>query len=371
MATVRDVAALAGVSISTVSRALSAPGMVSETTRERVEQAAKKLDYRPNPTARGLRVGRTTTLGLLVPDLENPFFASITKAVQSRARTSGYVVLIADSDEDASQELELVSMLAAQVDGLVLASPRSSDVSLLAAVDGLPTVLLNREVDGLASLAVDNVGGVRQSLGHLRALGHRTVAAVSGPAGSWSGAERRRGLEVAGAGLGVEVVDVGHFRPTFAGGVAAADLVVASGATAVLTYNDLQALGLVDRLRQRGLEVPRDLSVVGFDDVSVATLVSPSLTTVQIPLAALGRGAVDLVVEQLDGGDDAPSPGRRRAAAEREDHDLLDIEDAAPDGEGDRDDDLSDLAEDHLPQRFRLSVELVVRGTTSVPAPVS
>lgn len=371
MATVRDVAALAGVSISTVSRALSAPGMVSETTRERVEEAAKKLDYRPNPTARGLRVGRTTTLGLLVPDLENPFFASITKAVQSRARTSGYAVLIADSDEDASQELELVSMLAAQVDGLVLASPRSSDVSLLAAVDGLPTVLLNREVDGLASLAVDNVGGVRQSLGHLKALGHRTVAAVSGPAGSWSGAERRRGLEVAGSELGVEVVDVGHFRPTFAGGVAAADLVVASGATAVLTYNDLQALGLVDRLRQRGLEVPRDLSVVGFDDVSVATLVSPALTTVQIPLAALGRGAVDLLVEQLDGGDDAPAPGRRRAAAAREDRELLDLEDAAPDGGGDRDDGLSDLAEDHLPQRSRLSVELVVRGTTSVPAPVS
>lgn len=340
MATVRDVAALAGVSISTVSRALSAPGMVSETTRERVEQAAKKLDYRPNPTARGLRVGRTTTLGLLIPDLENPFFASITKAVQSRARTSGYAVFVADSDEDAGQELELVSMLAAQVDGLVLASPRSSDISLLAAVDGRPAVLLNREVDGLASLAVDNVGGVRQSLSHLKALGHRTVAAVSGPAGSWSGAERHRGVESAGRELGVEVVDVGHFRPTFSGGVAAADLVVASGATAVLTYNDLQALGVVDRLRHRGLQVPRDLSVVGFDDVSVATLVSPALTTVRIPLAALGRGAVDLLVEQLDGdaGDDL-----------RGDVDLVD--EGAP------------------PPRPRLPVELVVRGTTAVPAP--
>lgn len=341
MATVRDVAALAGVSISTVSRALSAPGMVSDATRERVEQAAKKLDYRPNPAARGLRVGRTTTLGLLVPDLENPFFATITKAVQSRARTHGYAVLVADSDEDAGQELELVSMLTAQVDGLVLASPRSSDLSLLTAVDGRPAVLLNREVEGLASLVIDNAGGVRQSLGHLKALGHRTVAAVSGPAGSWSGAERRRGIETAGRETGVEVVDVGHFRPTFSGGVAAADLVVASGATAVLTYNDLQALGLVDRLRHRGLQVPRDLSVVGFDDVSVATLVSPALTTVSIPLAALGRGAVDRLVEQLD-----------RDTAES------------------REDDLAGLAdEDEPPARPRLPVELVVRGTTAEPRP--
>jgi len=338
MATVRDVAALAGVSISTVSRALSAPGMVSDATRERVEQAAKKLDYRPNPAARGLRVGRTTTLGLLVPDLENPFFASITKAVQSRARTHGYAVLVADSDEDAGQELELVSMLTAQVDGLVLASPRSSDLSLLTAVDGRPAVLLNREVEGLASLVIDNAGGVRQSLSHLKALGHRRVAAVSGPAGSWSGAERRRGIETAGRETGVEVVDVGHFRPTFSGGVAAADLVVASGATAVLTYNDLQALGLVDRLRHRGLQVPRDLSVVGFDDVSVATLVSPALTTVSIPLAALGRGAVDRLVEQLD-----------RDTGEN------------------REDDLPDLAEDEPPARPRLPVELVVRGTTAEP----
>ena len=340
MATVRDVAALAGVSISTVSRALSAPGMVSDATRERVEQAAKKLDYRPNPAARGLRVGRTTTLGLLVPDLENPFFASITKAVQSRARTHGYAVLVADSDEDAGQELELVSMLAAQVDGLVLASPRSSDLSLLTAVDGRPAVLLNREVEGLASLVIDNAGGVRQSLSHLKALGHRRIAAVSGPAGSWSGAERRRGIEAAGRETGVEVVDVGHFRPTFSGGVAAADLVVASGATAVLTYNDLQALGLVDRLRHRGLQVPRDLSVVGFDDVSVATLVSPALTTVSIPLAALGRGAVDRLVEQLD-----------RVAGES------------------HEDDLADLAEDEPPARPSLPVELVVRGTTAEPRP--
>lgn len=323
MATVRDVAALAGVSISTVSRALSAPGLVSDAARERVERAAESLGYSPNPAARGLRVGRTSTLGLLLPDLENPFFASITKAVQGRARANGYSVLVADSDEDAVQEVELVGMLAARVDGLILASPRSADGALRAAVEGRPAVLLNREVDGIASVDVDNASGVRQVLDHLRALGHRSVAFADGPVGSWSGGQRRRALTAAGAELGVEVVDLGHFRPSTAGGFAAADLAVASGATAVLAFNDLMALGLVDRLRQRGLDLPGDLSVVGFDDVSVATLVSPALTTVHVPLGRLGREGVDLLVGQL-GGDERP--------------------------------------------RTRLTVELVVRGTTTVAA---
>lgn len=360
MATVRDVAALAGVSISTVSRALSAPGMVSDAARGRVEEAAKKLGYRPNPTARGLRVGRTTTLGLLLPDLENPFFASITKAVQSRARTSGYAVFVADSDEDPSQELELVAMLAAQVDGIVLASPRSSDVALLAAVDGRPAVLLSREVEGIASMTSDDADGIRQAVSHLRALGHRTVAFAGGPADSWSGQQRHAALVRSGAELGVEVVDLGHFRPTFPGGYAAADLAVASGATAVLTYNDLMALGLLDRLRQRGLDAPRDLSIVGFDDVSVATLVSPALTTVQIPLSRMGRGAVDLLVDELDGGDALPARGRRGAA--RSADDVTGVDDLTS---------ADDLVEVEPPTTTRLPVELVVRGTTGVPAATS
>lgn len=354
MATVRDVAALAGVSISTVSRALSAPGMVSDAARERVEEAATRLGYRPNPTARGLRVGRTTTLGLLLPDLENPFFASITKAVQSRARTSGYAVFVADSDEDPAQELELVAMLAAQVDGIVLASPRSSDLALLAAVDGRPAVLLSRDVDGIASMTSDDADGIRQAVSHLRALGHRTVAFAGGPADSWSGQQRYAALVRSGAELGVEVVDLGHFRPTFPGGYAAADLAVASGATAVLTYNDLMALGLLDRLRQRGLDAPRDLSIVGFDDVSVATLVSPALTTVQIPLGRMGRGAVDLLVDDLDGGDALPARGRRGASRVPDDLSGAD-----------------DLVEVEPPTTTRLPVELVVRGTTGVPAAAS
>lgn len=302
MATVRDVAAMAGVSISTVSRALSAPDMVNEVTRQRVVEAARELGYRPNPAARGLRVGRTNNLGLLIPDLENPFFASVTKGVQARARAAGYAVFVADSDEDPAQEIELIGNLANQVDGIILASPRAASQDLLDATAGKTVVMLNREVGEIPSITVDNADGILQAVTHLRALGHRTIAYASGPVHSWSGEERRRGMAAVAVELpDITVVELGNFRPYFSGGYPAADIAVASGATAVIAYNDLMALGIIDRLRQRGISVPDDMSVIGFDDVPVASLVSPALTTIQIPLAGLGRRGVDLMVERLEG----------------------------------------------------------------------
>ncbi|SDD41720.1 transcriptional regulator, LacI family [Sanguibacter gelidistatuariae] len=302
MATVRDVAAMARVSISTVSRALSAPDMVNEVTRQRVIDAARELDYRPNPAARGLRVGKTNNLGLLIPDLENPFFASVTKGVQSRARAAGYAVFVADSDEDPAQEIELIGNLATQVDGIILASPRAPSQDILDATAGKTVVMLNREVGDIPSITIDNADGVLQAVSHLRALGHRTIAYASGPVHSWSGEERRKGMvAVAEQFPDLTVVQLGNFRPYFSGGYPAADIAVASSATAVIAYNDLMALGIIDRLRQRGISVPDDMSVVGFDDVPVASLVSPALTTIQIPLAGLGRRGVDLLVERLEG----------------------------------------------------------------------
>ncbi|WP_125773180.1 LacI family DNA-binding transcriptional regulator [Antribacter gilvus] len=329
MANARDVAKAAGVSVSTVSRALVAPDQVSDATRRRVVEAAERLGYRPNPVARGLRLGRTHAVGLIVPDLENPYFASVTKGVQARARAEGYAVFVADTDEDASVEAELVAGLAARVDGLILASPRSDDATLLAAVEGSVAVLANRELDGLPSIALDDADGAAQVLGHLRALGHRRVAVAQGPSSSWSGNRRLAGLRAAAEQFGdVELVHLGSFRPYFSGGHVAADHAAASGATAVVAFNDLMALGILDRLRSRGVRVPQDLSVVGYDDVAVATLVSPALTTVHSPLSGLGRRAVDLLV------------GRLRGAT-------------------------GTSTTTHLP------VELVIRGSTGVPAPVT
>lgn len=309
MVTVHDVARAAGVSISTVSRALASPERVAAETRDRVTRVAAELGYRPNQAASGLRQGRTHAVGLLVPDLENPYFATVTKAVQARARAEGYEVFVADSDEDADVEAELIGALAARTDGLLVASPRSGEAELRAALAGVTAVLANRELPvepgsdapAIPNVCVDDADGAAQVLGHLYALGHRRVGIAAGPPSSWSGGRRVAGLTAATGRWDVELVELGTFQPYFAGGTQAADHAVASEVTAVVAFNDLMALGILDRLRHRGVDVPGEMSVVGFDDVQLATLVSPALTTVRAPLARLGRRAVDLLLARLRG----------------------------------------------------------------------
>ena len=298
MVTLRDVARAAGVSPATASRALAEPGAVATDRRERVLRAADDLGYRrPGSPTPAQAVRR---FGVIVPDLENQFFSGIVKGIQHRARAAGLRVFVADADEDSRIEAELVEQLAPEVDALVLCSPRMSDRALEALPAGPAVLLVNREAPGLPSISVDNADGVRQALLHVHALGHRRVAYAGGPADSWSDGQRRRGIDAASRDLGeVEVVHLGHFPPVFLGGVAAADLVVASGATAVIAHNDLVAVGILDRLRARGVDVPGRVSVVGFDDVAAATQVSPALTTVAAPVRLLGRSAVDLLLDDV------------------------------------------------------------------------
>lgn len=295
--TARDVARVAGVSVATVSRALTRPHEVAPSTRTRVLDTARGMGYRPNLTARGLITGRTSTIGLIVPDLENPFFASVTKGVQSRARTEGYAVIIADSDEDPSQEAELVRDLSKQVDGMVLCSPRATDSVLAELALECTLVLVNRRCGDIPSVTIDELQGVRHAMVHLRALGHRTIAYVGGPRTSWSNKERLGALRaVAAQHSDIDVVDLGSFQPYISGGIAAADLVIASGATAVLAYNDLVAFGLLKRFRQRGVRVPDDISVVGVDNIPMSALTTPSLTSVGVPLVNCGRAGVDMLL---------------------------------------------------------------------------
>jgi len=301
-ATANDVARLAEVSVSTVSRALSASDKVSPETRRRVQDAAERLGYRPNRAARDLATGRTDNLGLVIPDLENPYFSSITKAVHSRAHTLGYQLLVVDSDEDPRQETELVRRLARDVDGIIICSPRESDEEILRHARTARVVLVNREVDGLAAVSVDNADGVRQALRHLAALGHADVAYAGGPRTSWSDRGRRAAVETVGAELGVRTHDLGAFMPYFSGGVAAADLLLASPASAVVVFNDLMALGLLDRVKSRGVDVPADLSIVSFDDIMFASAVTPHLTSVAFPSRLMARQAIDLLLDLPDDG---------------------------------------------------------------------
>src|SRR5690625_3269195 len=224
--TARDVAKLARVSISTVSRVLSAPHLVAPTTREQVLSAVEQLGYQPNRSAQLLSSGKTKTLGLIVPDMQNPYFAALAKGIQARAWESGYLVIVADSDEDVSQEEALVSSIATQVDGLILSSLRS-DVQSISALQGRKNVVLvNRQTPGFDSVSVDNLEAIHLTIRHLVALGHEQIAYRGGPQSSWSDSQRRKGLTESARDLPFTLIDIGATAPTQAGGYSAADLLI-------------------------------------------------------------------------------------------------------------------------------------------------
>lgn len=292
-ATLREVARRAGVSLATASRALTRPELVEESTRRRVLALADELAYTPNPAARALSTGRTGTFGLVVPDLNNPFYTGIVKGAQARARDGGYSLLIADTDEDPSVEAALVETLARRTDAVVLCSSRMSAEELDLARRRCPVVLINRRDPAVPAVSFDTTRGVREVAVHLRALGHRRVAYVGGPVHSFSEAERADCLRAELPGHGLEVVHLGHHDPSPEGGRASADQVLLAGVTAVLAYNDVIALGLIGRLQAYGVRVPEDLSVVGWDDIEFAAMLTPQLTTVRIPRDEAGRAAVE------------------------------------------------------------------------------
>jgi len=325
--TVRDVAKAAGVSASTVSRALSLPDMVEVGTRERVLRVADSLGYRPNRAARGLITGRTGNIGLILPDLANPFFPSVVKGIQQQAHRSDYAVFVADTDEDPRAEIGLVRALAKQVDGIILCSPRMGPAELREATTVTPVVIVNRRAGTIPAVTIANADGMRQIVAHLMALGHRRIGFVAGPTSSWSSRERLRGLRAAVRSAPVELVEIGNVAPTFEGGACAATATLLADVTAVVGYNDLVALGLANELRTRGVEVPGGLSVVGIDDIQMAAMVQPALTTLRIPKDTAGRASVDLLLRLL------ADPTAR------------------------------------LSPRRELPTELLVRHTTAVPAP--
>ncbi|MER7443936.1 LacI family DNA-binding transcriptional regulator [Micromonospora avicenniae] len=299
-ATIKDVARLAGVSQSSVCRALAAPDQVRPATRERVHQAAAQLGYRPNRVARSLSTGRTGNIGLVLPDIANPFFPGVVKAVQRRAREFDLAVLLADTDEDPAAELELISTMTKQVDGFLLCSPRASDEDLRSVSGDTPVVFVNRRVGRLPSVNFDSADGIRQAITHLAALGHRRVAYVAGPRSSWVNRERLRSIRSVATAMDLEVVEAGNVTPTLEGGIAVADQILAASVTAVIAFNDMIGLGLLSGFNARGVNVPADISVVGFDNIPTAGLVNPPLTSVDMPKEQCGRSGVELLVQLLN-----------------------------------------------------------------------
>ncbi|WP_422934251.1 LacI family DNA-binding transcriptional regulator [Sinomonas sp. P47F7] len=297
MGTLSDVAKEAGVSISTASRAFASPGLVNAQTRDRVQQAAARVGYTPPRVARSLQAGWTSKFGLIVPDIANPFFPPVIKTIQARARQRGHAVVLADSDEHPADEIELAAMMAKEVDGLLMVSPRGPKDQLEEIRRIVPTVFVNRHVPQAPAVLIDTAEGMQHAVQLLHALGHRHIAYLAGPRTSWANTQRREAVEGECGRLGVEFAQFGPFEPNLQSGIGAADMVAGSTATGVIAYDDMIALGVLTRLAERGLQPGRDISVIGVDDSPMAALAHPALTTVRVPGAQAGTAAVDLLCD--------------------------------------------------------------------------
>jgi LacI family transcriptional regulator len=308
-ANLKDVAKLAGVHPATASRALSerTASMVNPKTAERVRQAADTLGYRVNRVARGLKTRRSLTIGMLIPDITNPFFPGMVRGAEDRLHEAGYTLVLADTDNDPDREhLHRDVMLERQVDGLLLATSRRRDavVEELIAAD-IPFVLVNRTVDQarVAAVIPDDHAGMALAVQHLYDLGHTVIGHISGPSITSTGSRRSAGFESAVRLLGLEP-GPGREASGFtirAGRDAALQLLGADPRpTAVVAANDLVALGVQDAAAQLGLVCPRDFSLVGFNDMSFMDRVQPPLTTVRIDEYELGRRAAQILVALID-----------------------------------------------------------------------
>lgn len=293
--TIYDVAREAGVATSTASRALSNPGRVSARTRLHVEAVAERLGYVPNRIAQALPSGRTGLFALVIPDVTNLHHIGLIRGAEAQAAAAGHSLVLADSQEDPAIEAAHLRRLASFVDGFLLVSPRGSADELAPLLRRHPAAVFNRPLAGLPGVVSDIEAAGAQTIAHLAALGHRRVAYLAGPATSWSDGERRRTLADHAARHGITLRTVGPHAPVLSAGAAAAESGLATGATALVTFNDLIAIGALQHLERIGVAVPEQVSVVGADDVFGASFCHPPLTTVTSPAEQAGRALVDLV----------------------------------------------------------------------------
>lgn len=305
--TIYDVARAAGVATSTVSRAFSTPGRVRAATREHVLQVAEELGYRPNPHARALLSDRHSTVAMVVSDITNPHYFELIRGAEMRAKASDHTLVLVNAEESPRIELEQIQRLLPAVDGFVLAASRLPDENLARLAEQRPLVLVSRELAGLPCALLDHVDGSRQIVQHLDSLGHRRLVYLAGPSTSWMAATRWAALRRAAQDVGMTAVRVGPFTPRVSQGGVAADAALSTRATAIVAHNDLLAIGVIQRLQQRAVRVPADVSVVGFDDIFAAELCTPRLTTLGGAHAEVGRAAVEILLRAAARG---PEPGR-------------------------------------------------------------
>lgn len=300
--TISGVARLAGVSRATVSRVMNGRTSVDPDLARRVVEAATRLGYRPSAVAQSLARGRTGLVAIVVPDLANPMFQAVLRGLSDAAGAEDHRLLVADTHEVRAEEAILAGEARRRCDGIVLCAPRMPDEQLRRLATSLaPVVLVNRVVAELdvSTVSVDHGAGVRALAGHLAALGHRRVAYLAGPSTSMANVERVSALRAcARARFSLVELACGAM---FGDGYRTADEALAAGATAVIGYNDLVAVGAIGRLHDLGVDIPGRMSVAGFDDIPFARYTAPPLTTVSVPQENLGREAWQRLSATLHG----------------------------------------------------------------------
>lgn len=327
-ATIKDVARRAGVSVATVSRVMNGTAPVLAHTRERILTAARELHFTPNASARSLSTRRTTALGVVLPDLHGEFFSELLRGLDRVAQQHGRHLLVSSSHHDPHGIAAALRAMHGRVDGLIVMAPDVAASALAESLPrNLPTVLVNcaersDATDDVPSrirmLGVDNVGGAMAMVRHLASLGHRRIGFVAGAPDNADARERLIGYERAMEELGLEAPSryrsCGDFSEE-SGWRATQSLLDASPRpTAIVAANDMMALGALRAARERGLDVPGDVSVAGFDDIPTARYVTPPLTTVRVDVESLGARAASLLLALMTAteGETSPSPRTRR-----------------------------------------------------------
>ncbi len=306
--TMKDVAKVAGVHSSTVSRVINGNPNISRETAKKVFFAINQLGYTPNALARSLKTKKIQTLGMLIPDIANPFFAGLARGVEDTANQYGYNVILCNTDDRLEKEKTYLRLLEEKrVEGLILATVKIRDKSIMELEKSrFPYILLSRNIKGLQenSISIDDITGGYLATEYLIRLGHRNIGHITGPYNTTAALDRIKGYKKALLNFGIsfnkQYVAEGDFRIKGGYQVMNKFIQLKNPPTAVFTANDLLAVGAIEAIRENGYDVPADFSIVGFDDIRLASYLSPPLTTIRQPMGEMGSLAITKLLERIE-----------------------------------------------------------------------
>ncbi len=306
-ATIRDVAKKSNVSLMTVSRVVNQKGNISKATAAKVLKAIRELNYRPNITARSLAAKKSDFIAIIVPDISNPFFSEMMKGAEDFARENGYNIFLGDTEGKVELEKEYIdAAINRMADGIVLVAPRLENNLICEINDNIPLVIVDRSINknDIPQVYIDNLKGAMSAVEHLINLNHKNIAFLSGPKDVQDSLQREKGYIMAlkkhNIPVNPKLMLIGDF--SFEGGRDAFEKFFSNypKPTAIFASNDIMAFGLIQRAHEMNVKVPKDVSIVGFDDILLSSLINPPLTTIRHPMLKMGIKAVELLVNKLN-----------------------------------------------------------------------